>query len=380
MPSPSNSDRSDHSVGHPAIVLHEVTKTYRIKHNSSIKETFIRRSQRRSSSTEFHALEGVNFHVGDGESVAVMGHNGSGKSTTLKLISGVQRPDVGWVRTRGRIGGLLEVGAGFHPDLTGRDNVYLNAAILGMSKAETQGAFDEIIDFSGIGTEFLDTEVKRYSSGMRSRLGFAVAVHTNIDVLLVDEVLSVGDAKFRAKCNDKILSMREAGKTMFIVSHNAGQVQKLCERGILLKHGRVIFDGPIEEAVAMLQSDPSSSLKSPKGEEISVTGPIRSQYDKSPAKFGKPIGPEIVVETDAGSYQLFEKGLISHLADEDTVSTLPNGPILRIYLQSGGPGGSWGFCTGPATGSNANGETKTIPFQHGHASYSDAAGVSFTPR
>ena len=380
MPSPSDTDQPGGTVGRPAIVLHDVTKTYRIKHNSSIKETFIRRFQRRSSSTEFHALDGVDFRVGDGESVAVMGHNGSGKSTTLKLISGVQRPDAGWVRTRGRIGGLLEVGAGFHPDLTGRDNIYLNAAILGMSKTETQDAFDEIVDFSGIGTDFLDTEVKRYSSGMRSRLGFAVAVHTNIDVLLVDEVLSVGDAKFRAKCNDKIVSMREAGKTMFIVSHNAGQVQKLCERGILLKQGRMIFDGPIDEAVARLQADPSSSLKAPDGTEISVTGPIRAQYDKSPSKFGKPIGPEITVDSNGGSYQLFEKGLIAHLVEDDTVSTLPNGPILRIHLQSGGPAGSWGFCTGPATGSNANGETKTIPFQFGDATYSDTEGVTFTPR
>lgn len=152
----------------------------------------------------------------------------------------------------GRVAGLLEVGAGFHPDLTGRDNIYLNAAILGMSKDETDARFSDIVNFSGIGEEFLGIEVKRYSSGMRSRLGFAVAVHTMLDVLLVDEVLSVGDAAFRAKCNNKILELREQKKTMFVVSHNMNTVKKLCDRGIVLKRGNMIFDGPIEGAIELV--------------------------------------------------------------------------------------------------------------------------------
>lgn len=239
----------------PAIVVHDVVKSFDIKHAHSLKESFIYLFKRKELKTEFHALDGISFEVNPGESVALLGGNGSGKSTTLKLVSGVYQPDAGWVRTRGRIGGLLEVGAGFHPNMTGLDNVYLNAAILGMTKAETEERLEDILAFADIG-EFINTEVKRYSSGMRARLGFAVAVHTELDTILVDEVLSVGDAAFRAKCNDKIEELRAAGKTFFIVSHNVRTVKKLCERGILLKDGKVAFDGPIDEAAKLLKPDP----------------------------------------------------------------------------------------------------------------------------
>lgn len=235
----------------PMIVLHDVVKSFSIRHTKSLKETFVAALRRKTLSTPFRAVDGVSFEVGEGETVALMGANGSGKSTTLKMISGVQQPTSGWIRTRGRVAGLLEVGAGFHPNLTGRDNVYLNAAILGMSKRETDERFDEIAEFAGIG-EFLDTEVRRYSSGMRSRLGFAVAVHTELDVLLVDEVLSVGDAAFRAKCDDKLQELRAQGKTIFVVSHNINTVKRLCDRGIVLKKGKVIYDGPVEGAVELV--------------------------------------------------------------------------------------------------------------------------------
>lgn len=241
MPSTSKSSK-------PNIIVHEVRKTFQIKHTSSFKETFIARLKGKELTTGFNALNDVSFEVHEGESVALIGRNGSGKSTALKLISGVMEPDSGFVRTRGRVGGLIEVGAGFHPDLTGRENVYLNAAILGMSKEETDEKFDEIVAFAEVG-EFIDTEIKRYSSGMHARLGFAVAVHTNIDVLLVDEVLSVGDAAFRKKCDDKILEFKKLGKTMFIVSHSASTVSRLCDRGIVLKNGEVAFDGPVDEAL-----------------------------------------------------------------------------------------------------------------------------------
>lgn len=234
----------------PNIIVHQVRKTFQIKHTSSFKETFIARIKRKNTSTGFNALNDVSFEVHEGESVGLIGRNGSGKSTALKLISGVMEPDSGFVRTRGRVGGLIEVGAGFHPDLTGRENVYLNAAILGMSKQETDDKFDEIVAFAEVG-EFIDTEIKRYSSGMHARLGFAVAVHTNIDVLLVDEVLSVGDAAFRKKCDDKILEFKRLGKTMFIVSHSASTVSRLCDRGIVLKNGEVAFDGPVDEALVV---------------------------------------------------------------------------------------------------------------------------------
>lgn len=230
------------------IIFHEVTKRFNIRHSRSLKRIVMDRLQRRERGDAFTAIDHVSFTVNPGESVAVMGKNGSGKSTTLKLLSGVLRPDEGWVRVRGRIAGLLEVGAGFHPELTGRQNVYLNASILGMSKAETDARFDDIVEFAEIG-EFIDTEVKRYSSGMYARLGFAVAIHTELDVLLVDEVLSVGDAEFRAKCDAKLRELQQQGKTMFIVSHSAGQVKKLCKRGIVLEKGRMMYDGPIDGAI-----------------------------------------------------------------------------------------------------------------------------------
>lgn len=249
MPRISNTPEADENL--PAIVLHEVVKTFKIQHNQSLKQTFIAAMKREKLTSGFKAVDGVSFSVGEGESVALMGSNGSGKSTTLKMISGVQQPTSGWIRTRGRVAGLLEVGAGFHPNLTGRDNVYLNAAILGMSKNEIDARFDEIVEFSGV-EDFLDLEVRRYSSGMRARLAFATAVHTEVDVLLVDEVLSVGDAAFRAKCDAKMKELRALGKTMFVVSHSAGTVKQLCDRGIVLKKGKMIFDGPIDEAIALV--------------------------------------------------------------------------------------------------------------------------------
>ncbi|MBT1018048.1 ABC transporter ATP-binding protein [Canibacter sp. lx-72] len=237
----------------PAIVIENVTKSFDIKHTHSLKETFIAMLRRKQLSTRFDALKNISFIVPEGQSVAMLGRNGSGKSTTLKLLSGVMPPDQGWIRTRGRVAGLLEVGAGFHPDLTGRANVYLNAAILGMSKVEVDARFESILEFSEIG-DFIDTEVKFYSSGMYSRLGFSVAIHTELDILLVDEILSVGDAQFREKCHRKLHEMQRAGKTMFIVSHDAHQVQELCERGIVLEHGTMIFDGSIAEAIEFVKA------------------------------------------------------------------------------------------------------------------------------
>lgn len=214
MPSDSKNPLEEPKPGmdpRPAIVLENVTKTFDIKHTHSLKETVIAAFKRKELSSKFHALDNITFSVPEGQSIALLGRNGSGKSTTLKLLSGVMPPDQGWIRTRGRLAGLLEVGAGFHPDLTGRANVYLNAAILGMTEKETDACFDSILEFSEIG-EFIDTEVKYYSSGMYSRLGFAVAIHTQLDILLVDEILSVGDAQFREKCHEKILSYKNRAK------------------------------------------------------------------------------------------------------------------------------------------------------------------------
>lgn len=237
----------------PRIVVENVSKWFNKRSTRSMKDAFINVIKRRPvRAQQFQALADVSFAIGEGESVAVMGLNGSGKSTTLKLVSGVLEPDEGRVLTRGKVAGLIEVGAGFHPDLTGRENVFLNAAILGMSEKETKARFDEIVAFSEI-AEFIDQEVKHYSSGMFMRLAFSVAIHVPLDVLLVDEVLAVGDAPFRAKCNAKLKELASQGVTMMVVSHSKGQVKQLCSRGIVIQKGRVVFDGPIEEALERLE-------------------------------------------------------------------------------------------------------------------------------
>ena len=233
------------------VALDEVTKTFRLRRTQTIRETIVAAAQRKRLVDSFRALDGVNFTVGRGESVALIGLNGSGKSTILKMISGVLTPNAGRVWTRGRVAGLIEVGAGFHPDLSGRENVFLNAAILGMSKDETEARFDEIVAFSGI-ERFIDTEVKHYSSGMFIRLAFSVAIHTRADVLLIDEVLSVGDAPFQEKCLAKIEERQREGATLIIVSHDLGTVRRVCTRGLVMRDGVVAFDGPIEAATQVL--------------------------------------------------------------------------------------------------------------------------------
>lgn len=233
----------------PSIIVQRVRKTFLLNHAFSFKDTVVSWIRRRKTTSVFSALKDVSFVIGEGESVALLGLNGSGKSTLLKLISGVMQPDAGEVLTRGRVAGLIEVGAGFHPELSGRENVFLNAAILGMKQHEIEARYDEIVAFSEI-EEFIDQEVKHYSSGMFMRLAFAVAIHVELDVLLVDEILSVGDAPFREKCRRKFDELIANGKTLVIVSHDMAMVRELCSRGVVIKHGELAFDGPIEEAIA----------------------------------------------------------------------------------------------------------------------------------
>ncbi|WP_022878042.1 ABC transporter ATP-binding protein [Microbacterium sp. B19] len=236
----------------PSVVVEDVHKDFKLRHTHSIKETFVAAVKRKPLTTDFHALDGVSFSIAQGEAVALLGFNGSGKSTMLKLISGVLTPDRGAVRARGRVAGLIEVGAGFHPDLSGRENIFLNAAILGMTKRETEARFDDIVAFSEI-EKFIDTEVKHYSSGMFLRLAFSVAIHTEVDVLLIDEILSVGDEPFQQKCLARIRELHGAGKTLVVVSHDLDMVSNLCERGILLREGKVVFDGDSKQAVELMR-------------------------------------------------------------------------------------------------------------------------------
>ncbi|MCA9521444.1 MAG: ABC transporter ATP-binding protein [Myxococcales bacterium] len=189
------------------------------------------------------ALRDVSFAVKEGEVLGIIGRNGAGKSTLLKILSRITLPSFGSVRLRGKVGSLLEVGTGFHPELTGRENIYLNGAILGMRKAQIDASLDEIIEFAGV-ARFIDTPVKRYSSGMWVRLAFSVAAHFNPEVLMIDEVLSVGDAAFRKRCLGRMRDVAKSGRTVLFVSHNIGVVNTLCDRCLLLDNGRLLFDGP----------------------------------------------------------------------------------------------------------------------------------------
>lgn len=238
-----------------AIEVKGISKQFVLRHTRSLKEAFVWliKGRKGDLSEKFHALKNVDLQVMQGETVALLGFNGSGKSTLLKHISGVMNPDSGTVRTRGRVAGLIEVGAGFHHDLSGRDNVFLNGAILGMTERQINERFDSIVDFAEIG-QFIDTEVKFYSSGMYLRLAFSVAVHTNPEVFLVDEILAVGDEPFQKKCIAKIQELAAEGRTLVVVSHDLDLVSRICDRGVLLDHGEVLFDGSIDDAVTKMRN------------------------------------------------------------------------------------------------------------------------------
>ena len=238
-----------------AISVRDLAKAYTIVHNevrhSTLAETMLDRMKpvrRRRQKESFWALQDVSFDVQEGDVVGVIGRNGAGKSTLLKILSRITEPTRGVIDLYGRVGSLLEVGTGFHPELTGRENVYLNGAILGMSKSEIRRQFDAIVDFSGVET-FLDTPVKRYSSGMYVRLAFAVAAHLSTEILLVDEVLAVGDVEFQEKCLGKIKDVAYSGRTVVFVSHHMQSVSVLCNKAMFLEQGRAIYFGEVPVAI-----------------------------------------------------------------------------------------------------------------------------------
>lgn len=241
-----------------AVTVDHVSKKFRLYHerNQSIKSAIMR--GRRSVHEDFWALNNVTFDVPTGSTFGLIGSNGSGKSTLLKCLAKIYYPEKGTIAYRGRIAALLEVGSGFHPELSGRENVFLNGSILGMSKKEVTRKFDEIVDFSGV-EQFIDQPVKNYSSGMYVRLGFAIAINVDPDVLVVDEVLSVGDADFQEKCRQKFVDFKKAGKTVVLVSHSMGQVQEMCDHAAWLRHGELVQIGDakptIKAYLGSLQSD-----------------------------------------------------------------------------------------------------------------------------
>ncbi len=297
-------------MGETVIRVEDVSKRFRIDKDKSLKERLVLRRANRVPVEDFWALRNVSFSLDAGSTLGLIGHNGSGKSTLLKTVGGIITPTSGFVEKRGRIAALLELGAGFHPDLTGRENVYLNASILGLSKAQTDKYFGAIVDFSGI-EQFIDTQVKFYSSGMYVRLAFAVAVHVDPEILLVDEVLAVGDEPFQRKCIERIKAFQREGRTIVFVTHSLDQTRELCDRVILLEHGNLIIDGPPVEAirtyrdrysVAEAEAEAEEHVEPEGTGELTLTGVAVLAADGTPQTDFVP-GDDVAVEVEVTAHQ-----------------------------------------------------------------------------
>jgi lipopolysaccharide transport system ATP-binding protein len=299
----------------PALSIRGIGKSYNVaaRQSTTLSESvadWVGRARASSEANKFWALRDVSCEVGRGEILGLVGRNGAGKSTLLKIISGVTAPTTGDIDVFGRIGSLLEVGTGFHPELTGRENVFLNGAFIGMRRAEIRQRFDEIVEFSGV-EAFLDMPIKRYSSGMAVRLAFAVAAHLDADILLVDEVLAVGDQAFQDKCLGKMREVRQReGRTELFVSHNLAAVASLCTRALLLQSGRVVADASAAEITRMYAAGVASTTS----EEVDLTAVPRMK--RSAARF-----------TDVKVC-----GVDAHGTEIDTITT---GSSLEITLTVG---------------------------------------------
>ncbi len=232
-----------------AIRFHEVSKIYSHTKKRMLLRGYLTNWLRPNAEDRFYALKKVSFSIGPGETVAVVGANGAGKSTLLSLVAQLCAPDEGDMQANGRIAALLELGSGFHPDLSGAENVFLNAALLGLSRTKTMQLYPEIVSFSGIG-EFIDQPLRTYSAGMNMRLAFSVAVNVDPDILIIDEVLAVGDRNFQKQCLEKIFEFKEKGKTLLCVSHAAEVVEALCDRALWLDAGELVMDGPVKKVMA----------------------------------------------------------------------------------------------------------------------------------
>ena len=283
----------------PAIRVSDVSKKFSLHHDKSLKERIL--NARRHQREEFWALRHVTFDLEPSKTLGLIGANGSGKSTLLKLIGGILTPTEGFVARHGRIAALLELGAGFHGDLTGRENVYLNASILGLTRRQTEEYFEAIVDFSGI-EQFIDTQVKFYSSGMYVRLAFAVAVHVDPEILLVDEVLAVGDEPFQRKCLDRIKQFQRDGRTIIFVTHGLDMVRQLCDRVIMLEKGDVVIDGRPVEALREFRDRYAPEMQGDPDEQgsrqLEIVKTIITDGEGNPKERfepGDPLGVEIEV-------------------------------------------------------------------------------------
>ena len=342
-----------------AISVEDVSKRFRLgtigEHqrlteaiSSGLKSLFARGTQiSGAASNEFWALQHISFEIERGEVVGIIGHNGAGKSTLLKILSRIVTPTSGRVGVRGRIGSLLEVGTGFHPELTGRENIFLNGAILGMKRAEIRKRFDQIVEFAEV-SQFLDTPVKRYSSGMTVRLGFSVAAHMEPDVLIIDEVLSVGDQAFQNRCMGKATELGNQGRAILVVSHNLAAISNICSRAMLLDHGTIVLDGEPKQAIERymqgMRFDTGKVQWEPDGAPASDQVRLRSvsvrntsaQTSSNQVEIDQPI----LFEVD---YEVLSDGAVNtvqiHLKDENGVFVLSSANAPSMSLA---PDGSFG--------------------------------------
>jgi ABC-2 type transport system ATP-binding protein len=287
-----------------AIEIDHVSKRFRLfrEKPSSLKARLI---SSRSRAEDFWALRDVAFEVREGESLGLIGHNGSGKTTLLKVIAGILRPTEGAVRTRGRMAALLELGAGFHPELTGRENVYLNASFLGLTRKDTDAVYEDIVAFAEI-ADFMDNQVKFYSSGMLVRLGFAVAVHVDPEILLVDEVLAVGDESFQAKCLNRIRSFQAEGRTIVLVTHALDTVRQVCDRAVMLDHGELYAKGAPLDVVrelryVLLRKDPHF-VPEEGSREVELAG-VELIRDDGTTERPVRVGEDLTIQIDARANQ-----------------------------------------------------------------------------
>ncbi|MFM8267649.1 MAG: ABC transporter ATP-binding protein [Ilumatobacteraceae bacterium] len=325
-----------------AIRVEGVSKVFRMQADavSSLKERVIRLG--RSTSHDFVALERLDLVVPTGETLGVMGHNGSGKSTLLKCMAGILTPTTGRVRARGRIASLLELGAGFHPELTGRENVFINAAFLGIRRREIERRFDDIVEFAEL-ERFIDEPVKHYSSGMYVRLGFAVAVNLDPEILLVDEVLAVGDELFQRKCLDRVREFQREGRTIIVVTHAADMVRQVCQRAIVLDHGRVVADARPADAIRVFREHLHGELNEthlPLETDDSLR--ITSVSIKGPAGIPRvAAGDSLSIDVDYEGRQPLERAMLTiEIASNDgTVvyaTELPDDASVAVPLPAAG--------------------------------------------
>ncbi len=298
----------------PAIVVDNVSKSFRLANDPmrSLKERVL--GLGRKGHQEFVALRDVNVTVNRGETLGVLGHNGSGKSTLLKCIAGILPPTAGQIQTRGRLASLLELGAGFHPELTGRENVFINASFLGISKRNIARRFGEIVDFAEL-EQFIDEPVKHYSSGMYVRLGFAVAVNVDPDILLIDEVLAVGDERFQRKCIEKIRRFQQEGRTILLVTHSAETVRQICDRAVVLHHGDLVADGEPAEAIREFRA----RLATEHGGEDSRDHDEQPSHRSIGAPTVRALDGTIVTTIETGESVRFTFDVEGDLAADDAV-------------------------------------------------------------